>query len=100
MIHLVIASLVTIISLIIAPVIYFVKKWYDVSSENFRASENISRELDDALTGLNARKQPGDLRQVILSDDHTVIFMNRALNHDFYESDLLGKDKLSKTRNV
>jgi len=79
------ASIVTIISLVIAPFLYFVQKWHSESSERTRASENLFVELKDALDGLDETKHP-DLKKVTLQDGREVYFMNRALNHDFYDS--------------
>ena len=79
------ASIVTIISLAIAPLIYFVQKWNTEKSEISRASKNLFVELNDALDGLDETKH-SDLKKVILQDDSEVYFMNRSLNHDFYDS--------------
>ncbi len=79
------ASLVTIISLAVAPVVYFVQKWYGGSSERKRASKNLFVELNDALDGLDETKHT-DLKKVTLQDGSEVYFINRALNHDFYDS--------------
>ena len=79
------ASLVTIISLAVAPVVYFAQKWHGGSSERKRASKNLFVELNDALDGLDETKHT-DLKKVTLQDGSEVYFMNRALNHDFYDS--------------
>lgn len=79
------ASLVTIASLVIAPIFYFMQRWHGDNSERKRASKNLYVELDDALDGLDAKKHD-DLKQVFLGDENDVYFMNRSLNHDFYDS--------------
>lgn len=79
------ASLVTIISLAVAPIAYFVLRWHKDSSERKRASKNLFVELNDALDGLDETKYK-DLKKVTLADGTEAHFMNRALNHDFYDS--------------
>ena len=79
------ASLVTIVSLVIAPLVYFFQKWHAERSEISRASKNLFVELNDALDGLDETKH-SDLKKVILQDGDEVYFMNRSLNHDFYDS--------------
>ncbi|MCE9653052.1 MAG: hypothetical protein K8Q89_08380 [Nitrosarchaeum sp.] len=79
------ASLVTIMSLIIAPITYFVQRWHNDNSERKRTSKNLFVELNDALEGLDETKY-SDLKKVTLGDGSEVYFMNRALNHDFYDS--------------
>ena len=80
------ASAVTIGSLIMAPAIYFFKKRQDVKDERSRASENLHTELENALDGLNEKKHQVNLKKVKLPDGKDVYFMNRMLNHDFYDS--------------
>lgn len=87
------ASLVTIISLAVAPIVYFVQKWHKDSSERKRASKNLFVELNDALDGLDVKKHP-DLKKVTLTDKTEAYFMNRALNHDFYDS-LISSGKIN-----
>ena len=78
-------SIVTIISLVMAPVIYFWKKWQSSMDERARASKNLHTELDDALDGLSEKKH-GDLKRVELPSRKEAHFMNRMFNHDFYDS--------------
>lgn len=80
------ASLVTILSLGIAPTWYFLKKHQDEKDERSRASKNLYTELDDALDGLDYKKHSKDFKDVLLKNGNVVKFMNRALNHDFYDS--------------
>jgi len=87
------ASLVTIISLVVAPIVYFVQRWHSDSSERKRASKNLFVELNDALDGLDETVH-NDLKMVTLSDGSKVYFMNRALNHDFYDS-LISSGKIN-----
>jgi len=87
------ASLVTIVSLGIAPIAYFVQRWHSDKSERKRASKNLYVELNDALDGLDETKHP-NLKKVILPDKTEVYFMNRALNHDFYDS-LISSGKIN-----
>jgi len=79
------ASIVTIASLVITPIFYFVQRWHGDNSERKRASKNLYVELDDALDGLDAKKHD-DLKHVTLADAGDVYFTNRSLNHDFYDS--------------
>ena len=80
-----VAAIVTILSLVITPVLYFVKRWYESQAERRRVSQNFYLELGDTRDVLDTEKS-GDLRVVRLSSDETVYFMNRKLNHDFYDS--------------
>ncbi len=73
-------------TLIIAPIVYFWKIIHDERNERKRASKNIHIELEDALDGLDYYKHKIDFKDVRLKSGITVKFMNRALNHDFYDS--------------
>ena len=42
--------------------------------------------MNDALDGLDVEKHGDDFRKVCLQNKQEVYFMNRALNHDFYDS--------------
>lgn len=75
------ASIVTIISLIAAPIGYAIKLWL----ESVRASRNLSRELDDTLIALDDKKYYEDWWQRSYGGK-TYRFMRRRLNHDFYDS--------------
>ncbi len=80
------AAVVTILSLGISSILYFVKRWHDTSTEKRRASKNLYTELDDALDGLDEKIYTNDLRKIKLNDKDYAYFMNRRLNHDFYDS--------------
>lgn len=80
------ASVSTIISLGIAPVWYFWTKHQNEKDERSRASKNLYTELDDTLDGLDDKKHLKDFKEVPLENGNVVKFMNRALNHDFYDS--------------
>lgn len=79
------ASIVTMISLGLAPATYFWKKWQDAMDERIRASKNLHTELANTLNGLN-EKQSSDFRHVKLPSDKKIEFMNKIFNHDFYDS--------------
>ena len=78
------ASMFAIISFGLAPAWYFWTKHQNEQDERSKASKNLYIELDDALDGLNEDKHP-DLKKVEINDSE-FYFMNRALNHDFYDS--------------
>ena len=88
------AAIVTIFSLIISPVVYFIKRWSNERSERRRASGNICRELKDTLEALEDKKFTYDALSFKTSDDKEVFFMNRFLNHDFYDS-LISSGKIN-----
>ena len=79
------ASIVTILSLVVTPSFYFARRWHESRAEGLRASQNLYLELEDTRDGFDTAKS-GDLKQVRLSDEEEVYFMNRLLNHDFYDS--------------
>lgn len=78
------ASSITILSVITAVPWYFWKKSQDEKDERSRASKNLYKELNDTLDGLDETKH-SDLKKVKIGDSE-FFFMNRALNHDFYDS--------------
>lgn len=80
-----VASIVTILSLVVTPLFYFARRWHESRSERRRASQNLYLELADTLDGLDTTRS-ADLRQVRLGDGEAVYFMNRMFNHDFYDS--------------
>lgn len=93
------SSLVTIVLLLIAPIVYFVKQRQkereaiqSETNERSRASKNLCIELNDTLDGLNAEKY-SDLKKVTMGNSE-FYFMNRALNHDFYDS-LISSGKIT-----
>jgi len=81
-----IASLVTILSLIITPVFFFFKRWYDKVSERRMASKNLHGELEDALHALDEKRHPDYFLTLQFSNGSKVQYMNRSLNHDVYDS--------------
>ena len=89
------AIVATALSLILAPGIYFLQKAHDRRDERSRASGSLYLELDDALNGLDENKQD-DLREVELKNHH-IYFMNRILNHGFYDS-LISSGKITFIR--
>lgn len=70
------ASIVTMISLGLAPATYFWKKWQDAMDERIRASKNLHTELANTLNGLN-EKQSSDFRHVKLPSDKKIEFIDR-----------------------
>ena len=78
------AAAVTVISLTLAPVIYFVKRMHSDKAEKQRASTALHMELEDTLDGLDPTKHQ-NLRTVAIQG-HAVYFMSRMLNHDIYDS--------------
>ncbi len=85
-----IASVVTILSLILSPIFYFAKTYYDTYKENTRASRNLHTELEDTMmcfggTGSDGKKH-SDFKKITLLNGKEAIFTNRNLNHDFYDS--------------
>ena len=81
-----IASWVTIISLPIAVPAYFIQRYYDEHSEKKRATNNLCRELQDTLEGLNMKLHKEDLISFKVPNGKTFFHINRTLNHDFYDS--------------
>ena len=78
------ASTVTVVSLISAPIWYFIKKSMDAADERRRASDNLISELEDTLRGLDP--ETNDNMREIKLDSRLVYFMSRMFNHDFYDS--------------
>ena len=80
------AAIVTIISLSAAPFVYFIQKWHNEKSERKRASNNLCRELKDTLESLDREKFKDNAMYFKTNNDKEIFFMNRTLNHDFYDS--------------
>ncbi len=85
------ASLITIISVVGIPLVYFLnqnikenEQKQKIKDELNRASANLLVELDDTLNALNETKH-NDLKTVE-SGNEKFHFINRKLNHDFYDS--------------
>ena len=79
------AAIVTMISLGTSPAVYFWKKRQDSMDERSRASKNLHIELNDALDGLNEKRYTGSFKKAKVPNGE-YYFMNRMLNHDFYDS--------------
>lgn len=79
-----VASILTVGSLIFAPLWYFIKKNRDETEARKRAAGNLASELEDTLYALNP-KNHNDLFQT-KTQDGSAYFINRIFNHDFYDS--------------
>ncbi len=88
------AAIVTIFSLILSPLVYFIKRWNNEKAETKRASGNICRELRDTLESLDRSKFRNESIDFTTKDGKKVYFMNRVLNHDFYDS-LISSGKIN-----
>jgi len=86
------SSLLLIVGVAIGPLLFYYRKWDHEASERKRASKNLFLELNDALDGLDENKH--NLKEVILQDGSKAYYMNRGLNHDFYDS-LLSSGNIS-----
>jgi len=80
------ASLLTFLSILASLVGYFLKKDRDEKNERKKASKSLHIELDDTLEALQYENHPRQFTGIILKDNTEAQFMNRALNHDFYDS--------------
>ena len=90
-----VAIAATALSLMATPTYYFVQKWLNNRDERARASGSLYLELDDALDGLDERRH-GNLTAVE-TGSRRIYFMNRQLNHDFYDS-LISSGKITFVR--
>ena len=86
------ASIVTILSLIGAPIAYFVRQYENEKSlrqievmEKERTSKNLYRELFSTLSAIKGATFPKNLIDVEFNGK-TLIFTNRFLNHNIYDS--------------
>lgn len=80
------AAIITIISLSASPFVYFIQKWHGDNAERKRASRNLCRELIDTLESLDRKKFSDNALYFKIDNGKEVFFMNRTLNHDFYDS--------------
>ncbi len=80
------ASMITIISVGIVPAWYFWTKHQNEQDEKSRASKNLYIELDDTWKALQYEAHPDQFLGKNLKKGGIAKFMNRALNHDFYDS--------------
>ena len=88
-----IASLATVIAVVIATKKHFAdmsrmkkEQHQRETAERKRASENIDRELEDALNALDRNRNKDEALSFETKDGREIFFMNRNLNHDFYDS--------------
>ena len=79
------ASFVTIVSLVVAPLWYLLKRETDRRGEVETISSSLYMELADARDGLDDDGR-ADLRAVRLQDGTQVRFTNLLFNHDIYDS--------------
>ena len=80
------APFMTSISVALAPFVYFLKTKHNENSERTRASQNLYTELDNTLTALDEKVYPDNFKMVEFEDGEKYFFINRMLNHDFYDS--------------
>ena len=91
------ASVANILSLVVAIPFYFWKKWKSDNDKKNRASKNLYGELNDALDGLDRKKHHSSVIVVAYTIDEeksekssskneVIVFINRFLNHDIYDS--------------
>lgn len=78
-------TIATFFSVVVAPSWYFLKTKIREKSDNRMASANVRRELEDDLRSLD-RSVFRDNAMSFSEGGITVYFMNRELNHDFYDS--------------
>ena len=88
-----IAAIITILSVIISPSMYFLQRrdsekmmLVKEERERKRASNNICRELQDTLEGLDRNKHYNRAIDFETKHGQKVFFMNRLFNHGFYDS--------------
>lgn len=87
------ASLITILSVIGVPSAYFSnqnrkesEEKQEEEKERKQASQNLYGELQDTLDSLDRTKFPKDASTLEIKGQPDIFFMNRDLNHDFYDS--------------
>ena len=80
------ASFITSVAVILAPFVYFLKTKHNENSERTRASRNLYTELDNTLSALDEKSHPNSFKVVEFEDGKKYYFINRMLNHDFYDS--------------
>ena len=78
-------SIITIVSVILSPAVYFWKRYQDMKDEQDRVSRNLYEELNDALDGLDDEKYQINMVKITYKNKD-YYFMNRDLNHDIYDS--------------
>ena len=83
------ASLGTVISLGVASFAYIRKQRQNDREEKqdvARASRNLYNELDDTLVSLDRKTYKEHAYSFKINNKKEIFFMNRHLNHDFYDS--------------
>ena len=80
------ASLGGAVTLAVLPIAFFAKRFRDGRNERSKVSSTLYRELQDTLNSLDADKYPNDAYSFKINNNRDVYFMNRFLNHDFYDS--------------
>ena len=81
-----IAAIVTIMSLGITPIFFFVKRWYDMDSERKMVSQNLYGELNNTLDALDYKLHPDNFFTILPPSGKKIQYMDRLLNHDVYDS--------------
>lgn len=89
-----ISSFMTGIAVAIAPFIYFVKAKQKENSERRRASKNLYAEIDKTQNALDEKAHQNNFKMVEYKGGEKYFFINRMLNHDFYDS-LIFSGKIS-----
>jgi hypothetical protein len=85
------------ISLPVAATAYFIQRHLNDKNKRKRTSENLYIELSDASDALDYDNHKKDAKDVKLIDGTIARFMNRALNHDFYESYLFRTNQFTSS---
>ena len=80
------APLITSVTVVLAPFVYFLKTKHSEYSERTRASRNLYIELNNTLDALDEKSYPDSFSVVEFEGGQKYYFMNRMLNHDFYDS--------------
>ncbi|MCE2508410.1 MAG: hypothetical protein J4G04_03795 [Nitrosopumilaceae archaeon] len=80
------APFITSVTVALAPFVYFLKTKHNENSERTRASRNLYTELNNTLGALDEKSHPDNFMVVEFEDGKKYYFMNRMLNHDFYDS--------------
>lgn len=80
------AQFIAIVTVALAPFVYFLKTKHSENSERTRASRNLHAELNNTLDALDEKSHLDNFKVVEFEDGKKYYFMNRMLNHDFYDS--------------
>ena len=79
-------SVITIISIGIAPAWYFWTQSQNEKAKRKQASKNLHTELIDTLESLDRKKYFDEADSFHTDDNREIFYMNRNFNHDFYDS--------------